>query len=130
MSIKMLSIAVWYSIVTLRVNAYQAWYNPSLEWMFPGDIRLHSKLTNIFGASYILSLVISPTIGLIIDWFANRSRKMGNDPVRGRAIGIAFVSGGCSILASVISLLAVFRGSFGIASAYAARLTTKHFLFD
>ena len=41
-------LAIWYCLVSLRINSYQSWFNPSLEWMFPGDRKIQSELTNVF----------------------------------------------------------------------------------
>ena len=56
--------------VSLRINSFQAWFNNSLEWWFPGETTIQSELTDIFGLTYIMSLPISPAAAAIVDFFA------------------------------------------------------------
>jgi len=60
-TLQFIALAIWYCLVSLRVNSFQSWFNPSLEWMFPGQKQVQSQLTNIFGLTYIMSLPISPS---------------------------------------------------------------------
>ena len=63
--------------VSLRINSFQAWFNNSLEWWFPGETTIQSELTDIFGLTYIMSLPISPAAGAVVDFFAGRYRPSG-----------------------------------------------------
>ena len=73
-SVQFVSLCVWYCLVSLRINSFQAWFNNSLQWWFPNAEHVHSELTNIFGLTYIMSLPISPAAGVVVDGFANHYR--------------------------------------------------------
>lgn len=73
-SVQFVSLCVWYCLVSLRINSFQAWFNNSLQWWFPNAEQVHSELTNIFGLTYIMSLPISPGAGVVVDGFANYYR--------------------------------------------------------
>jgi len=107
------SLCVWYCLVSLRINSFQAWFNNSLEWWFPGEAKIQSELTDIFGLTYIMSLPISPAAGAVVDFFAARYRPSGQE-LRGRKIGVAVVCALCTVLSTVLSLLCTIRGSFAI----------------
>ena len=63
--------------VSVGINSFQAWFNNSLEWWFPGETTIQSELTDIFGLTYIMSLPISPVAGAVVDFFAGRYRPSG-----------------------------------------------------
>ena len=126
--------------VSLRINSFQAWFNNSLDWWFPGEAKVQSELTDIFGLTYIMSLPISPAAGAVVDFFAGRYRPSGQGPrlyrplitwslekntekalqlisvteLKGRKIGVAVVCALCTVLSTVLSLLCTIRGSFSI----------------
>ena len=114
-SVQFAALAVWYCLVSLRINSFQSWFNPSLEWMFPGEKHIQSELTNIFGLTYIMSLPISPSAGAIVDYFAKKYREDSNNEFKGRTIGVAFVCGICTIFASILSFLCSFQHNYVIA---------------
>ena len=68
-------LAFWYCLVSLRVNSFQFWFNPTLQWLFPDQKKIHSQLTNIFGVTYIMSLPLSPVAGMAVDYFAARLKN-------------------------------------------------------
>ena len=98
-------------LVSVRINSFQAWFNNSLNWWFPGDIETHSQLTDIFGLTYLLSIPISPVPGMIVDFCATKYQKQG-DSVKGNRVGLAVMVTVCSLLAAILSFLSTIRGSF------------------
>lgn len=114
-SLQFVALAAWYCLVSLRINSFQFWFNPSLQWMFPDQKSVQSNLTNIFGITYIMSLPISPLAGVLVDFFAKRYRENENNELKGRAYGVAFVCGICSVLGAVVSYLASFQANYAIA---------------
>ena len=40
-------LAFWYCLVSLRVNSFQFWFNPTLQWLFPDQKKIHSQLTHL-----------------------------------------------------------------------------------
>ena len=117
-SLKMISFLSWYCVLSFRVNMYQAWFNSSLEWMFPNEFELQHTLTNIFGMTYMLSLITSPLVGFSIDYVANWYDEVRSDLNRGRKVGIAIVSATSSAGISLVSFLSIARGSPTIACMF------------
>ena len=117
-SLKMISFLSWYCVLSFRVNMYQAWFNSSLDWMFPNEFELQHTLTNIFGMTYMLSLITSPLVGFCIDYVANWYDKVRSDLNRGRKVGIAIVSATSSAGIALVSFLSIARGSPTIACMF------------
>ena len=117
-SLKMISFLSWYCLLSFKVNMYQAWFNSSLDWMFPNEFDLQHRLTNIFGMTYLLSLITSPLVGFTIDYVANWYDKVKCDLNRGRKVGIAIVSATSSVGIAAVSFLSIARGSPTIACMF------------
>jgi len=83
--------------------------------MFPDEKSVQSELTNIFGLTYIMSLPISPAAGAVVDLFAKRYRETEKNELKGKAFGVAFICGFCSVFGAVISYLAAFQHNYSIA---------------
>ena len=55
--------------MTVRINAFPAWYYPWLEWTFSGSEDPEKNVSvcmDVFGFSYYISLFISPLPGFLI----------------------------------------------------------------
>jgi len=114
-SLKFILLAYWYCCVSLRINSYQSWFNPSLEWMFKDNKATHSFLTDIFGLTYIMSVPLSPAPGAIVDFIAGRYRRSENNAEKGQRIGIAVNCLLITLSTVVLSYLCTFQNSVSIA---------------